>query len=64
MPSIRKQLNVRLSDKTFESLEKLADALDCSQADVVTRALKLLATRERDLLKSIEKKSDNPLDNV
>lgn len=40
-----RQFNVRLSAKTLDLIVALAAALECSQADVVRQAARLLARR-------------------
>ena len=42
----RDQLNVRLEKHVAETIKTLADVLACSQAAVVTQAVRLLARRE------------------
>jgi hypothetical protein len=43
---MKTQFNCRLSTQTLDTINTLAAALECSQADVIRQAVRLLARRE------------------
>lgn len=63
MPSKKRQLNIRPPQTTFDAIERLSVALECSQTDVVVRAVRELAARQKAALDAIPKKTfAKPLD--
>ncbi len=62
------QFNCRLLPETVELIRRLAEAIPGSQADVVTRAVRMLAKAEgidaKKIAKKKEKNSENAVDLV